>query len=70
MKQMSTFILSGMFIVYCCQSNELRQLITSLEYGGKRNLSLKFATATVTNLLMPVANVYVAAVVFFNQFQF
>ena len=70
MKQMSTFILSGMFIVYCCQSNELRQLIPLLEYGGNQKLSLKPATATVTNLLMPVANVYVAAVVFFNQFQF
>ena len=64
---MSTFILPGMFIVYCYHSNELKQLIPSL---GKQKISLKFATTTAPNVLTPMANVYVAAVVFFNQFQF
>lgn len=67
MKQMSTFILPGMFIVYRYHSNELRQLIPLL---GKQDFSLKFGTTTETNVLMPFANVYVTAVVFFNQFQF
>lgn len=70
MKQMSTFILPGMCIVYGCQSNQLRQLFPSLEYEGRQNLSVQFATATTANLLTAIASVYVAVVVFFNQFQF
>ncbi|WP_140485128.1 MULTISPECIES: hypothetical protein [Flavobacterium] len=60
MKQMSTFILPGMFIVYCYHNDKLRQLIPLLR---KQNFSLKLASTTVPK-------VYVAAVIFFNQFQF
>lgn len=67
---MSTFVLPGMLIVYCCQSNGRRQLIPLLEYEGRQNLSLQFAIVTAANLLTAIASVYVAIVVFFNQLQF
>jgi uncharacterized protein YneF (UPF0154 family) len=73
MKQISTFILSllvGMFIVSCCQSKELKELSPTSENGEKKMFSFKFGSTTEKMSSISIGNVYVCAVVIFNQFQF